>query len=305
MEPSHASQDAFLPQDARIVEPASSFLRYPGAKWSLASWILRHFPDPSAYDCYIEPFAGSAACFFSMDVLPRHTILNDLSHEITTLFRVLRTRAPELVHALEMTPWSRNEYEKSTEPTDDEVECARRFVVRCWQAHGSRMYGNSGWSRGGPGAKSPLKLWLTLPDRLLAVADRLKYAEIESRPALRLLQDPTYTAPRVLWYVDPPYLRATRRDRYYQYEMTDADHHEVLAALDAHPGYILLSGYPHPLYDEYLAHWGRTKTTATTQSGRRRQEVLWLNPRTMRVLSHQQLSFIEKEESTPMFPLGK
>lgn len=281
--------NSLLPPDARNEESLSSFLRYPGAKWALAPWILRHFPEPHVYDTYIEPFAGSAACFFSMDVLPRHVILNDLSHEITTLFRVLRNNAHDLAQAIEMTPWSREEYERSSEPVSDEVEQARRFVVRCWQAHGSRMHGNSGWSRGGPGAKSPVGLWLALPARLTAVARRLKYAEIESRPALRLLQDPTYAAPRVLWYIDPPYLLSTRRDRYYQYEMTNADHYDLLEVVDAHPGYIVLSGYAHPLYDERLAHWHRVTTHATVQSGRRKQEVLWLNPRVVQSLSSSQI----------------
>jgi hypothetical protein len=43
----------------------------------------------------------------------------------------------------------------------------------------------------------------------------------------------------------------------YAHEMTDADHFELLAFLQSLKGMVVLSGYPHPLYDEALAGWRR------------------------------------------------
>lgn len=36
----------------------TALLKYPGAKWSLAEWIIGHFPP---HHSYLEPFFGSGA----------------------------------------------------------------------------------------------------------------------------------------------------------------------------------------------------------------------------------------------------
>jgi DNA adenine methylase len=64
----------------------------------------------------------------------------------------------------------------------------------------------------------------------------------------------------------------------YRHELTDADHIELLAALDALTGYVVLSGYPSPLYESALGHWHRVEREALADGARPRVEVLWLNP---------------------------
>jgi DNA adenine methylase len=81
-----------------------------------------------------------------------------------------------------------------------------------------------------------------------------------------------------LIYADPPYLRETRTGgKLYQHEMTLDDHATLLEALDQHTGAVVLSGYPHPLYDERLTHWTRVTAPAVAEHGNKQVEVLWLN----------------------------
>ncbi|MEZ2661607.1 DNA adenine methylase, partial [Aneurinibacillus aneurinilyticus] len=87
-----------------------------------------------------------------------------------------------------------------------------------------------------------------------------------------------YRYPEVLIYADPPYLIETRHGRIYEDEMTSEEHEELLTALEAHPGPVLLSGYAHPMYDERLKHWKRETRIAYAEGGKRRIEVLWINP---------------------------
>lgn len=81
----------------------------------------------------------------------------------------------------------------------------------------------------------------------------------------------------VLIYADPPYLLETRSGKQYRHEMTDADHEALLAALKAHPGPVILSGYHSPMYDSELSGWNIIERKAYNQNGSRRTEVLWCN----------------------------
>ncbi len=249
-------------------------LKYPGAKWNLAKWIVGHLP---AHTTYLEPYFGSGAVFFNKKPSKVETI-NDIDDNVVNLFRVIRERPGELAALVEMTPWAREEYYVSYEQTGEGLEDARRFLVRCWQAFGAKTSDRTGWRndiQAKKGTSGP-KQWKGLPARILAVADRLKDAQIENRPALELIAKCNYKG--VLIYADPPYPLSTRSKRIYKHEMTDADHMELLDALDKHPGPVLLSGYACELYDKRLKYWSRKTAWALAESGQKREEVLWLNP---------------------------
>lgn len=40
----------------------NAIMKYPGAKWALAEWIIAHFPP---HHSYLEPFFGSGAVLLS------------------------------------------------------------------------------------------------------------------------------------------------------------------------------------------------------------------------------------------------
>ncbi|WP_273845435.1 DNA adenine methylase [Rubrobacter calidifluminis] len=252
-------------------------LKYPGAKWTLASWIVSHMPP---HTVYVEPFFGSGAVLFRKP-RSRVELVNDLDDRVVNLFRVLRERPDELERAVRLTPYSRTEYLASYERSEDPLEDARRFLVRSWQAHALKVGGRSGWRyeisdvRGRPACGD----WLTVPQRIQAAAERLSGVYIECRPAEEVIAaySRSEAAERTLFFIDPPYLLDSRPG-YYRHEMTAADHARLLGLLDAHPGPVLLSGYPHPLYEERLSHWHSTSREALAEKGRRRTEVLWLNP---------------------------
>lgn len=105
-------------------------LHYPGSKWSTADWIINHFPD---HETYLEPFFGSGAVLFTKQRSQLETV-NDLDVEIVNLFQVIRERPDELVYAIKFTPHSRQEYYNSYSMDGaDELERARRLIVRLWQ----------------------------------------------------------------------------------------------------------------------------------------------------------------------------
>lgn len=267
-------------------EPVKALLKYPGAKWSRAKWVVSHFP---IHKTYVEPFFGSGAVFFSLPPT-EYEVINDKSGAICNLFTVIRNQGPQLAALIEMTPWSRQEYYESYNQTGDPLEDARRFLVRCWQAHGTRLNQRTGWrNRGSADGGATTTLWRQLPDRILSSVQRLQHAEIENLPAIDIIQR-YQDQSDCLIYADPPYVWDTRGGRkLYEVEMSDEEHIVLLDALDKHTGPVVLSGYAHPLYDERLTHWDRVAITSFAEKGQSRTEVLWLNKKAKR----RQLSLFE------------
>lgn len=248
-------------------------LRYPGAKWSIAQEIIRHF-GPHYH--YVEPYLGSGAVFFTKEPSP-HELLNDSNGLLVNFFRVLRSRTDELCWALETTPWSRQEYDESHIVTGDPVEDARRFVVRIWQAHASDLAKKTGWKNRGvrQRARGMSVRWQRVPWELTALAWRLQDAEIESRPAIEVMR--RFSAVDCLIYADPPYLPSTRTQKMYGQEMTEEEHVEMLGALVDHPGPVVLSGYDNELYNDTLACWRQVfLKPPKVEKAAVRMEKLWI-----------------------------
>ncbi|OWP20314.1 hypothetical protein CBF90_02055 [Microbacterium sp. AISO3] len=260
---------------AETPRAAAAALRYPGSKWSLAQQIVAQF-GPHFH--YVEPYFGSGAVFFNKQPSP-HEVLNDLNGQVSNMWRMLRDRTEDLCWALETTPWSRAEYEQSDKPSGDDLEDARRFVVRVWQAHASDLAKKTGWKNRGvhQRAGGMSHRWQKVPHQLRTLAWRLSDAEIESRDALSVVR--RFNGADVLIYADPPYLHETRTQKMYAEEV-DLDHHvQLLEALVTHRGPAVISGYANSLYDETLVGWRRVVTKAPkVEKGAARSEVLWVKP---------------------------
>lgn len=251
-------------------------IRYPGSKWSLAPMIVSEFDD---HYHYVEPFFGSGAVFFTKPASP-HEFLNDRNGAVVNFFRVLRDQTEDLLWSLEATPWARDEYRSSIEMSGDPLEDARRFIVRCWQAHASDFAKVTGWKNRGvrQRAGGMSHRWQKVPDQLRALAWRLTDAEIENRDALEVIR--RFSASDCLIYADPPYLPDTRTQKVYAEEMTEADHVELLEGLVAHPGPVVVSGYASDLYDAAFDGWRVVTAKAPkAEKGAARTEVLWIKPR--------------------------
>lgn len=251
-----------------------TILKYPGAKNRLAEWIVSFIPE---HKVYLEPFFGSGAVFFNKDTAKIET-LNDLDGDVCNLFRTIREHAAELAKALEMTPYSREEYERAyiKKDNDTEIERARKFLIRCWLGMGSSNVYKNGF-RSSQQSTSPktTKHWGEVPERVLVSAERLKHAQIEQLDAIELIK--RYDTKDVFIYLDPPYLPGTRKGYLYNHEMTKEKHIELLKTIKKHPGKVLISGYDNQLYNEILNDWKKEQKETQAEQGLKRIETLWYN----------------------------
>ncbi|MBU5486430.1 DNA adenine methylase [Clostridium sp. MSJ-11] len=252
-------------------------LKWPGTKWSIANKIVDLMPE---HKIYLEPFFGSGAVFFSKT--PCNTeILNDLDSEVVNLFRCIRNTPEELAKLIYFTPYSKEEYKESYNRSGSDIERARQFLIRANMARAGMQYYSSSWRHAGPvlGGQCKQRVsgdWNKVPERILQAADRLKDAEIENTNALELIKK--YNKKNCLIYVDPPYLLSTRRQRYYNVEMTeDHEHEELIKVLKEHSGPVLLSGYDSDLYNDLLNDWSKVEIKTNAEQGKERIEVIWAN----------------------------
>lgn len=247
-------------------------LKYPGAKNRIAKWICSYIPK---HDVYLEPFAGSLAVLFEKPRVHIETV-NDLNGEVVNFFQILRDFPEELSRRIVWTPYSRKEYENAYIPTEDSIERARRFCVRCWMGFGcANLYKNGFKSGQQTNSPNPAKAWNILPETMIMAAERLKGVQIEQLSAVELLK--RYDTPDVFAYLDPPYLHDTRKNYLYKHEMSDKEHEELLDLIMNHKGRILISGYENELYNDYLKGWYKAYKDTHAENGLKRTEVLWMN----------------------------
>lgn len=284
-------------------EPSRPLLRWHGGKWLLAPWIIGHFPP---HRIYVEPFGGAASVLLRK---PRAyaEVYNDLDSELVNLFRVLRSQdAPRLVEQLRLTPFARDEFLAAYQPCEEPIEQARRMIVRSFMGFGAT--GATGHltgfrSNSNRSGTTPAHDWGNYADLLPDIVARLAGVVIENRDALVVMA--THDGPDTLHYVDPPYVHATRSlanphcaKHRYRHELDDAAQARLLEALRGLSGMVVLSGYPHPLYDEALTGWSRVERAALADGARERTEVLWINPAAATALERARSSV-----QTPLFAM--
>jgi DNA adenine methylase len=255
-----------------------------GGKFSHLDWLLPLLPKCHHY---CEPFAGSAAVLLNRDPSPVETY-NDLDGEVTNFFRVLRDDKEKLVEAIGLTPFSREEFAISCEVGESisQFERARRFYVRARQVRtGLAQTASVGrWANcmntSRQGMSGVVSRWLGAVDALPQIATRLIRVQIENRPASAVIK--LYDSKDTLFYCDPPYVHVTRGDsKAYGHEMTDEQHAELAASLNAASGHVAISNYDCELMErlypasKWRKHTSPSRTIHSTKG--KRTEVLWTN----------------------------
>ena len=259
-----------------------------GGKYSHLGWLLPLLPKALHY---CEPFGGSAAVLINREPSPIETY-NDIDGEVANFFRVLRDEKETLIEAIGLTPFSREEFEKSIhEPTEglSDLERARRFYIRARQVRtGLAQTASSGrWAHcrltSRAGMAGAVSRWLGAVVDLPEIAQRLLRVQIENDDAISVIR--RYDSEETLFYCDPPYPHESRGDsNAYEYEMTNEEHQELASVLHNLKGRVALSGYHCNLTDKLYADWYCVEAPAKNCHSvkKPRREVLWTNYKTVK-----------------------
>lgn len=252
-----------------------------GGKAILATRIVDLLP---LHDAYVEPFGGAANVLLTKRP-SRLDVYNDVDDGLVGFFRVLRERPDELAAALELTPYSRREFEiarATWRSTGDELERARRWFVWTWQRYAGDQE-RSSWASDVLGRRNGSRsaTWARRIGELREWACRWRHVQVECAD-WRVILD-RYDAPSACFYLDPPYLPETRLGGGYKHELTREHHEELVERVRSLDAAVVLSGYDSALYRQ-LEHDGFERFefpawsgqgNGRTQKRSPRLEVIW------------------------------
>jgi DNA adenine methylase len=267
--------DSIVANIAIPEEPMAPVFWY-GGKGMIAKRHLPHLPHGRIY---VEPYCGAASMFWHLPKPRPVEILNDLNKELINLFRCLQDPATfdELRHRLIWTPYSLDEFRHALQMPEDApaVDRAWAMFVRQNMGFAGKAKTPGDWGRH---TKNTQTIKAALGSRLSMLAkwhDRLSTVQLDSRDAREVIA--YWDSPHTVFYIDPPYVKDTRKTlNVYQHE-TDDDHHQNLVkTLLQIKGQAMLSGYDTQLYAPLTdAGWETRKfNTSCHAAGRVRGSVL-------------------------------
>lgn len=242
-------------------------------------------------------------------------VANDIHGDLINFWRVLQNEEDfeSFRRRIELTPFSEAEFEDALEYSGNEhsgnehsgnehsgnensgneklasvnlrVERAVRFFILARQSRQGLMKDFATLSRNRTRSRmnEQVSAWLNVIDGLPDVHRRLRNVVILNQKACDVIRK--QDGPHTLFYCDPPYVHETRSTTgEYTFEMTEAQHAELLEILAGIDGKFMLSGYQCDLYRKWEQQqgWKRHEflidnKAAAGKVKETRTECLWCN----------------------------
>ncbi|CAN5855461.1 DNA adenine methylase [soil metagenome] len=246
--------------DLTPVRPADPAAPWIGGKKRLARRICQVLAG-TPHDAYAEPFVGMGGIFLRRTARPRVEVINDVSGDLTNLYRVLQRHPEALLREFRWRPAMRFEFDrlKGVRIQDlTDIERAARFLYLQTLAFGGKVQHRSFGVDTTQAHNFDIG---RLAPRLQRLHDRLAGVVIENLDWADFL--PRYDRPGTLFYLDPPYWGS--EDDYGPGIFSRGDFSELADALEASQAMVLVSINDRPEVRAAFA-WADIETASTTYS---------------------------------------
>lgn len=254
MSTSSSTTDANKELDVKIL-PA---FRWFGSKTKSRDAILQLVPP--GLEVFAEVFAGSATVLLGANPPFKDEHVNDLSKVVWNFFHVLKDdkKLDRLCHLVYLTLYSQHEFDicKSMD-SDDDVELARQFVATSWMAYGPAIFQSPAWLAIDAGNNtSRYASWKRVPDRIRAVAERMRGVAVHCEDAAKFVKRFEKRADTCL-FVDPPYPSSAIKTnkKTYEFDMDESEHEAFAHLLLGADCKVIMTMAKGTLYDNVLKDW--------------------------------------------------
>ena len=244
----------------RAVRPVSPVAGYVGGKRQLSKILCARISE-IPHSIYAEPFVGMGGVFFRRDIAAKVEVINDLSRDITTFFRILQRHYQAFMDMLKWQISSRSEFERLSKENPDtltDLERAARFLYLQKLSFGGKVAGRTF----GTSTTNPARFDITKLATLLEAAhERLAGVTIECLSYDVLIT--RWDRPGTLFYLDPPYFGS---EHYYGKELFSREDFQTLShILQNIKGRFILSLNDTPEIRD-LFSWADIKTVELSYS---------------------------------------
>lgn len=231
------------------VAPVKPVAPYLGGKRVLSKRLCAQI-EQVPHDLYAEPFVGMGGVFLRRQRRPRLEVINDLSGDVATLFRILQRHFEPFIDTLKWRLSSRAEFDRlmRQDPTTlTDLERSARFLYLQRLAFGGKLMGRV---YGVDTSRSRFNL-ATLGPMLDELHERLQGVVIEALPYGDFIR--RYDRSGALFYLDPPYWGC---ERDYGPGFERADFERLASQLQSLCGRFILSVGDRPELRDLFA-WAR------------------------------------------------
>lgn len=242
-----------------------------GAKASIADWVVSHFPE---HRVYVEPFAGSCSVLFAKPPSFQE-VINDRDDRLINIFHKLREQPFELAALIWATPYAKENWKQLCR---NDLERAALHMAKSVQFYcGDVNTSTFSIDACSTPHKPKADVWADWAQRILPAAARLKHVTILNEDAIKCIER-FNKQPEALIYVDPPYIG---HEKEYPHKV---DYERMVAALNKHPGPVVVSEYEAAC--EVFKGWeikrlktaGRARTGAHKVKARLKEEFIFIKP---------------------------
>ena len=260
-------------------------IKYFGGKNTCFKEILKHFPNNTEYDCYIEPFAGSYSLGLKLDPIPPIEIYNDLEQNVYSLYSVLSDKVlfEQFKEKCDLVLYSediRKDFKEKLKLSDISIveRAFYYFYVNRTSHNGIGGFSKNTYVR--RNMSKSISDFLSSIDRLPELHDRLSKVIVTNTDGVGLMKK--YNNPNTLLYCDVPYHQSTRTSTRYKVDMDNDKQLEFLDAAIKSKSKVIISGYdcePYKILEEngFEKIQFDVKTISGNFTPKTKTETIWRN----------------------------